>query len=291
MRYFTMLVLVAGFAFSGMSSLKVLPGVREAGMGNAGVACGTGAQAMVWNPAGPAGVQGFAVRVSYAEWFLDTHQQSAFLVRNLGFANLGLGAASFTGGRFEYRTEVPTEEPLGSFTPSDFNFHLNLSRSFSRMVQLGITGRYYFSKIMDSEADGPGIDLGVRVLPVDGLVLGASVVDFGENLCYYREPFRLPTRARLGASYRLCLGEKAGLSLAGEGSYFLYTQKFNIHSGVEFSWFDVLALRAGYERLDQVNRFGFGLGLSLGQFCFDYCFTPLNDNLGAAHRVSLGLGS
>ncbi len=265
-----------------------MPGVREAGMGNTGVASAIGAQAMSWNPAASAGVRGFAASASYVKWLLDTRQQSLSLVRGFGFASLGVGLSVFEGGAFEHRAEVPIEEPLGEFMPYDFNFRLNVSRSFGPVVQAGLSGRYYYSKIMESTAHGPGLEAGVRVGPVEGLTVGASVVDFGKNLVYYRESFRLPTRARLGMGYGLCLGS-ARFDLGLDGSYFVYTGAVNVHSGVEFRWDELVALRAGHEWLDGQSRFGFGLGLMLSQFRFDYSFTPLNDDLGTAHRVSVGL--
>ncbi|OYD15856.1 hypothetical protein CH330_04515 [candidate division WOR-3 bacterium JGI_Cruoil_03_51_56] len=278
-----------GFGFCGFSSLKILPGVREAGMGNVGVACATGPEGMVWNPAASSGIRSFAASASYTKWFLDTNQQSVFVVRNLGFMHLGFGVASFDAGKFDYRTEVPAEEPLGEFEPREFSFHLNFSRSFGDITDIGISGRYYYSKIMDRQAHAPGVDLGMRLLPMNRLILGASVVDFGKNLYYYEESFRLPTRGRLGAAYQYCLGNKVRLNLAGQSSFFFYTRTLNLRAGTEFTWARVASLRAGYEWLSDRSRLSLGLGFLLSQFHFDYSFTPMNDNLGAAHRISVGL--
>ncbi|MEO0081222.1 MAG: PorV/PorQ family protein [candidate division WOR-3 bacterium] len=286
-----MLALVGTFvtAFAGMSSLKIMPGVREAGMGNAGVASAFGPQAIAWNPAASAAVSGFAACVSYAKWFADLHQQSVYLTRDIRLGVFGVGATSFTAGKFEYRTEVPTEDPLGLFVPGEFTLHLNFSRRVSGVVDGGIAARYYYSKVLDQAASGFGFDLGVRAAPWDQLVLGASLVDFGWNLSYYRERFRLPTRARLGVTYRFGLGENLGLNLTGEGVLHVYTRDLNVHSGVELVWREAIALRAGYERLEELGRVGCGLGLRHGLFRLDYSLSALNDNLGAAHRIGLSL--
>ena len=290
MRTAISLVIAVGVAFAGFSSLKVMPGAREAGMGNVGVAVGDGPQSMVWNPAATAQVGTFAACATYAKWLLDTNQQSVYLVRNFRFMRLGIGAAAFNAGEFEYRTEVPTTEPLGVFTPSELNFHLNLSRSIIGIVDAGLSGRFYYSKVMDDVASSVGLDAGLRVRPVDGLALGVSVTDFARNPVYYRESFRLPFRARLGAAYELCLGDVGALDLSSEGSYLIFDNVFNIHAGAEFVWNGLLAARAGYEWLDGDSRLGLGLGLILGTFRVDYSFTPLSHDLGAAHRFAVGIG-
>lgn len=290
MRSRALVLLLPALCLAGFSSLKILPGVREAGMGNTGVASGEGPQAMVWNPASSVLTQAFQLRVSYAKWLLDTHHSSLFLVRNLGFMRLGVGAVAFSAGQFEHRDEVPFEEPLGYFTPVDMTAHLNLARSFGDVVSLGITGRYYYSKILEHQATSIGLDAGIRVVPLEGLVLGVSVADLSRNPSYYRETFRLPFRARAGACYELCLGGEFGLQFAGEGSYFILSERFTAQGGIELDWSETVFLRTGYEWLDTRARFGLGLGLALGRFSFDYALTPLNDNLGLAHRVSVGLG-
>jgi hypothetical protein len=287
---FAAVAVSASVGLAGMSSLKIMPGAREAAMGNAGCAAALVPEAIAWNPAAGSEIESFALRAGYTKWLLDSHQQSLFVVRNFGFAHLGLGITSLTAGRFEYRTEIPTEDPIALFTPAEFGFHVNLSRRFGTMVNAGLTVRYYYTKILEEDASGPGVDLGVRVRPVDGLALGVSLTDFGRNLVYYRESFRLPTRARLGAAYSRTLGAGLGFELAADGAYFVYDKTFNVQTGLELDWRRLLFARAWYEWLGASSRLGFGLGLALGRFQFDYALTGLNDNLGAAHRISIALG-
>lgn len=282
------LVFATGTALAGLSSLKIAPGIREAGMGGAGVAGGQGPQALAWNPAIGVDVTGFSIAVSGSKWLLDSHLESVHLVRNLGFMHLGLGITSFNAGRFEYRTDVPTEKPLREFVPSEMDFHLNFCRRFGRIAEAGISGRYYFAKVMDYEAGAPGVDLGVRVRPAAGFAVGAALVDFGRNLCFYRVPFRLPTRARLGLCYQFDLGEFYSLSFAGQGTYSVYVKKPGVQAGAEFSWRGLAFLRSGCNWSSERTRLDFGLGVRSNGLRFDYAFAPSGDDLGAAHRFSLG---
>lgn len=284
-----LVVVMAWAGQTGFSSLRILPGVREAGMAGAGVASAFGPQAIALNPAANAGSDGFAATVSYAKWILDTHHQSLFVARGFPALCVGLGLASFSAGRFEYRTK-PTEEPIGTFSPYDFTAYLNLARPIGSMVQVGLTGRYFYTRIFDEDAVGVGIDGGVRVTPVERLTLGASVMDFGKTMYYVRDEFRLPTRLRAGASYDLVPFERGRVTLAADGSYFPYGKAAGAVAGLEFAWNEVVALRAGYDFLSQANHLNFGLGLHAGRFRFDYSFAALNFDLGGAHRVSVGLG-
>jgi hypothetical protein len=274
---------------TGFSSLKILPGVREAGMAGTGAASAFGPQAITLNPAAGAGTVGFVAVASYAKWILDSHHQSLFVSRNFSALCVGVGVSSFSAGQFEYRVK-PTEEPIGTFTPTDFTAYLNLARPIGSMVQAGLTGRYFYSRVYDTDAAGFGIDGGVRVMPIERLTVGASVVDFGKTMSYVREVFWLPTRGRLGVSYDFVPFERGRLTLAADGSYFLYSKVPGAVAGFEFAWSEVVALRAGYDFLSEANHLNFGLGLRAGVFSLDYSFAAMNLDLGGAHRVSVGLG-
>ncbi len=275
-------------AGTGFSSLKILPGVREAGMAGTGVAAALGPQAIALNPAAGAGVERFAAVTSYAKWVLDMHYQSLFVSRNYSALCATLGVSSFSAGGFDYRTE-PTEDPEGTFTPTDISVYLNLARPIGRLVEAGITARYFYSRVYDNQATGLGVDGGVRVAPIKRLSVGASIVDFGRMMYFVREEFYLPTRARLGVSYDVLPFDRARLTLAADGSYFVYSKAAGAAAGLEMAWNEVVALRAGYDFLSDANHLNFGLGLKAGAFRVDYSYAPMNFDLGGAHRVSVGI--
>lgn len=289
MRIALLLAVATAACCAGFSSLRVMPGGRESAMGNAGVASAFGPQAMVWNPAA-ADVGGFSIRAGYAHWLLDTRQQSLFVVRDARFLRVGIGVVSFTAGAFEYREDVPTEDPLGIFQPVEIAGHLNLARSFGPRVDAGLSGRLYYTKVREEEALVPGLDIGVRVRPLAGLTIGASVVDFARTAAYRREVFRLPVRARLGGAYRRELGGGFEANAALDGSWFFYEKQPAVMAGFECGWGGLAFLRAGYEWLGAVSRPSAGLGLRSAGFDVDYSLTLLNDGFGPAHRISLAYG-
>lgn len=258
-------------------------------MGGAGVACGKGPQAMVWNPAATSELHDFAAHVGYCAWFLGTHQQSAFVTRELQGVRAGLGVSSFAAGQFEWRNDVPTEDPAATFEPADITAYLNAALPIGRAVAIGASGRFYYSRICSYSASGYGADMGLRIQPLTSLVLGASVTDFGTALTYEREKASLPTRGRLGAAWAGRVFDQR-VVLAADGSYYFYLSAFTFQTGVELELFQLLSLRGGCDISAGGVRPTFGLGLRRGKAGIDYSLQALGYDLGAAHRLSFSLG-
>lgn len=273
----------------GFAWLRIPVGAREAALAGCGTASAIGPQALVSNPAATATVAPFSLQVGYTKWFLDTHYQSLFVTRNFYHFTLGAGVVSFSNGPFEYRDDRPTEKPLGTFTPLDLTGYLNISKSLGPQAEIGITGRYFYSKISEYQASGIGGDLGVRYHPIENLTLGAAVVDFGRTLYYKYELFWLPTRSRLGLKYRLPIGANE-FNFTIDGSYFVYSKELAAQLGSEFVLGDIVYLRAGYDIFNVANKLNFGLGVHRRLFRLDYAFSPLAFNLGTAHRFTLTFG-
>ncbi|MGQ9707900.1 MAG: PorV/PorQ family protein [bacterium] len=273
----------------GFTWLKIPVGTREAAMAGSGTANALGPQALAYNPAATARISPFSAQAEYAKWFLDTHHQSLFVTRDLRHLAVGLGIATFSSGKFEYRDEVPTDTPLGTFSPLDLTGYLNLSRPLGEFASIGINLRYFYSKILNYNLSGFGTDIGTRLYPLNNLTLAAAVIDFGQTLSYKYELFWLPTRVRIGAGYKLPFGAHL-FCLTIDGSYIFYTKEVNCCLGGEFTIADILSLRAGYDLTNKANHFNFGLGIQRGLFRLDYAFSPFTFNLGAAHRIAIGFG-
>ncbi len=292
----------------GFASLKIPVGAREAALAGTGTASAIGPQALAYNPAlsardqnsaGTGTISPFSAQVSYTRWFLDTHHQSLFVSRNLRHFSLGLGVVAFSGGSVEYREEIPTEEPLGTFSPLDLTAYFNIARSFATWVDAGINARFFYSKIASAELLGMGADIGARFHPIKNLQLGIAVTDLGRTVYYEEEVFWLPSRLRTGIGWTMPLGNSR-LLFSADGSWFFYSQKVSLQTGVEFSLNDFLSLRAGYDPLNPASHLNFGLGISApisrsnetasNKLRLDYTFSPLGLGLGTAHRLGIGFG-
>lgn len=283
------LCLGRGEAATGMASLRIVAGVREAGMGGAGVAAGTGAQAITLNPAASATVKDFGVSASYTSWLLDASQQSVTAVRNLDFVSLGFGITGFSAGKFEYRSDVPTQEPIGTFLPFEHSLRVNVSRLIENIIGAGMSVRYYHSKVFDRQTSGFGCDLGIRITPLKQLTVGLSLLDFGWNLSYFYERFRLPTRSVLGVTLGQALNDQLSVNLAADAGMGVYTRDFELRGGAELEWQRLVSCRLGYEFLEGIGRPAFGLGIRKGIVQLDYALSSLNSNLGMAHKFGVEL--
>jgi hypothetical protein len=110
-------------------------------------------------------------------------------------------------------------------------------------------------------------------------------------MSYVREVFWLPSRLRLGAGYSFRSGTDLRLTGTVDGSYYIYQEQPGLQAGVELAWRELLALRAGYDPWAGASRVNFGAGVRVGFVSVDYALSPLRQDLGLAHRISVGLAA
>lgn len=299
-KYFGFIFFILSFTafanLSSFSSLKIIPSAREQAMGGAGVIAAIGPQAMYHNPALTSELNAFAINFNYNKWFLDTYEQSIFLVRPLRALNLGFGMVGFNAGPLELRPNFPTDEILGEFNPVDFNFYFNLSRKIGTAndaFSLGVSGRLYYSKIYDETATGYGFDAGISYHPIPDLRVGFAIVNFGTQMRYISEKFSVPRRFATGADYLIKLNHNPNsptLKLTSDLSYLYYEEKFNSNSGLEFILSDKYFVRAGYKLSGQPSHITAGIGFIVKNLRVEYVLTPNQFDLGSNHHISLSLG-
>ncbi|MGQ9678560.1 MAG: PorV/PorQ family protein [bacterium] len=270
----------------GCAWLTIPVGTREAALGGTGTAISLGPAGIYYNPAATVQHAPFSAHIEYTKWFLDIHHQALFISRDLNYFTIGLGVVSFSSGRFEYREEIPLEEPLGTFSPLDFSGYLNIARPLARWANIGITARYYYSKVMSNQLVGSGIDIGARFHPLKNLSTGMAVLNFGRTMSYKYQLIWLPASVRGGVAYTLPIGQN-NLLLVFDGSWFFYSNKANLQFGTEFLLGNIISLRVGYDLLNPANHINFGLGITVKRFQFDYTFVPINFGLGLSHRIGI----
>jgi hypothetical protein len=269
--------------------MKIGIGSRECGMGDAGTAAATGPQSMYWNPALNGWQEHFSASFSYADWFLDMNKAAIFVVRPTPIVNVALGASVFNAGTVEFRDERPSDLPIGTFSPFDYNVGLNISRALPGRLTLGATGKFFYQKILDRSAHGWGADLGLAFEPVENLKLAGAVMDFGSSMQFKFADYALPTRAVVGADYALPLSWTR-VSIAADGGYGFYDRQLTLNTGAEVLLGKAVALRGGYKILDQTAGLTLGIGFRVKGIRIDYAFSSYDLALGATHRFSVGFG-
>jgi len=300
--------------------LSIGVGGRPLGMGGAYVAIANDVTAGYYNPAGLAKLNypqialmhderyGNLVNYNYAAVALPYGKDYTFGVsimrlgvdgipdtRNALYDANGDGILDINSDRLNY--DLITE-----FSNQDWAFYLTGAKRVTDDLYLGANVKILSRSIAEYSAFGIGFDIGAYYSPMENLMLGANVQDVTTTLVAWstgRNELITPT-AKVGAAYQLeFLGGKilpaVDLDIRFENRRF--ASQFNVgpvsfdpHLGMEYSYKNLFAVRAGY---NDVKQFTFGAGVKLPKLNIDYSFARFNmsadDRLPDTHRISLML--
>ncbi|UCB52720.1 MAG: PorV/PorQ family protein [Candidatus Zixiibacteriota bacterium] len=272
--------------------LKLGLGGRAVAMGGAFVGLADDATAIYWNPAGLAGLKDTELSFMHRAWLQDISHEYFALVQPIG--NRGVVAFSLSYlhmDRLQGRDQQG--EPTSDFTASDMAITLAFGRKMTNSLLVGGSIKSIDERIEDRNAYGLAFDLGcLYQTPVENLLLGGVVQNWGRDITFVEESFRLPTVFKLGASYRRMLAGNP-VSLAAD-VYSPTDSKGRLHSGAEYVYKNSIAGRIGYKNgSDLGDTAGLSLGLGLmttknQTYRIDYAFVP-QGGLGNSHTFSLSI--
>jgi hypothetical protein len=307
-----------------MQFLKVMPCARATALGDAYSVWASGAEAAFWNPAGVASVQGNEVSLTYLKWIFDTQQGA--LAYATSFEQFGAVAAQLQFVDFGSFDEAIWSWPYTgndqpgltgrTFRPYAYLVGLTYANQLTDKFSTGVSIKYAHESLYDGGtikavtvrgdtidantwANGLVFDFGLQYNTGFRTVrLGAAMQNFGANVQYASEGNPVPMSLRVGAAADL-LGNDALLFSSEVNRLSVAFDMFQpndyaqqAHAGVEYSYSEVVALRAGYKFNYDADGFTAGLGLRQSidgmTLSFDYSYGSLNYNLGNAHRISLG---
>ena len=283
-----------------LSFLKIGVGARAESFGEAYVAVAADASATYWNPAGLLGIERNDVQGSHLEWIQDLRQEYLAFGFHRGRHAFGLSFLGLFTGDLEGRTD--TGDRSGSFGYSDNAFSLSYAFGVSEKVGLGGTARYVRQSLVsvpnsvdgstesDFALDGLAFDVGgTWSTPVDGLAAAATVRSFGGQVGYDFDGagrFDLPTTLQAGLAYRRPDLGGGALTVAGD---FVAARgdDGSVRLGAEYAYRGLFRLASGYKSgLDNENV-SFGLGYTK-KVQVHYAFTPIYNDLGSSHQITLG---
>lgn len=280
-------VSAGGDGTSGAPFLKIGVGARAAGMGEAFCGLADDINAIYWNPAGMANIQGQEIELMHLAWLQDINYEHLAYAKETGMGVIG-GAVSMVNVKDmdEWVEDSGVAEYKGNFNASDMALSLSYAREL-RGIMIGGNLKHIFQKIKDKKASTLGLDLGVlSKTPVDGLTAGATIQNIGGKLKFVSESDPLPLIIKAGVAYRLPANKDVvitgDLNLPNDND-------LSVRAGIEWGIAigeNKLLLRGGYKSGVDLGEFTAGLGFVKAGMCLDYAFVPYGD-LDDTHRVSL----
>lgn len=287
--------------------LKVLPDARAAAMGEAVSTAVNTSSALFYNPGALIGVDKFDVSFAYVDWFLDVSISSVAAAYTIP----ALGTIGILGILHDYGSiEETTVDQLGfredgtynpgltgnSISPSSMVLGVSLARALTNKFSLGLMAKYVSEDLVHAKASAVIFDGGLLYYTgFRSLTLAATLRNLGQNVTFVDEDYPIPQTFALGVSGYLA-SSKNSMFIASDKSRLLYTFEL-IHPrdydqqykmGLEYSFSDMLFLRAGYKINYDVEGLSLGAGIRLRNLRFDYAFSDFGAYLSPVQRVTLG---
>ena len=292
-------------------------GGRALAMGGAYVALANDVTAGYWNPAGLAHINYPQIALMHDEQFgsLVNHDYGAVAIpvgsrTSIGLSLIRLGvddipdtrnAGVDINGNLTYDpTQFSRVDPdrVTYFNAADYALYFTYAQRYSDDFTYGANVKLIRRELGDASATGIGFDVGVWYTPFENMVLGANVQDITTTFLAWstgRNELISPTM-KIGSAYFIeALGGKFApaldVDLRFENRQYASTfnfgpVSFDVHTGLEFQFKDLIALRAGYSDVKQLTM---GAGVHLPKLHIDYSFAKFDaiDQPGNTHRISM----
>lgn len=296
-------------------------GGRALGMGGAFVAVANDVTSGYYNPAGLANINYPQLSLMHSEQFGDlvnydygavaipysTDMSFGLSIMRLGVDGIpdtrnalydanGDGIIDINEDRLDYSR-------ITEFSNQDWAFYLTFAKRQSENFYWGVNAKIIRRDLAEFGATGIGFDVGAYYMPMENLYLGANLQDATTTLVAWstgRNELVSPT-LKIGGAYKIVeiLGGYIMPALDFDIRFEnrRYASNFNIgpvsfdmHAGFEYTFKNVVSVRAGY---NDVKQFTIGAGVKLPKLNIDYSFARFSeseiDRLPDSHRISLML--
>jgi outer membrane protein OmpA-like peptidoglycan-associated protein len=271
-------------------------GPRAAAMGGAYTGFAEDVTGIWWNPAGIDQDSTGDLLLGYHRWFTGISHNYVGVVYPTSFrTTVGGGAiVSIVPGIDKYDDQgVPQGTASSQTGIVQFNY---ARRLIDKKLSVGFGVKGIFENLIDNWGQGGAVDLGIHYRPAPIISLGLAVQNAG--VVFYPSGPKMPSPAlRTGVALHLL-------------KFFTLAGDFNLpkdmawsgHLGMEFSVFNILFLRGGYQTgpwsladagmtgvTTDMEGLSGGLGVKWQNLRVDYVYTPFGPTFGPVHRFALGL--
>lgn len=277
---------------SGAKFLRLGPGARPAGMGEAFATIAGDVHGVYYNPAALADLEKPVASGMHNQYFqgFDYNFMAYVAPVKAGRSALGLALYNLSVDGLERRTN-DTDLAIGAFKASDFAYGLSYGHKLMDSLSLGVNVKYVRQVLDSVRATAWSFDLGSRYsLPGRPLVLAAGARHLGSKPKFREVASPLPSIYYLGASYPLLdedlrLAFELGLPRDQEMLYNLGAE-YARHFSAAFGF----AVRGGYSSANKdpgdMAGVALGVGLMYRRLSFDFAWVPFGD-LGNTFRYSI----
>jgi len=268
-------------------------------MGGSVVANSNGVDAIYWNPAGLANLEGTEAMFTHVPYIADINVEYFALGTYIeDFGVIGVAVKVVDAGEWEETTEAFPDGTGRYFGPTLAVMGLTYSRALTNRVNFGLTGNVIRETIFEVDATGFAFDFGFTyTTSLRGLTLGFAMKNYGPDLVFRGRGFEriptdekrptssrnasseLPTSLNIGSAYNFYTDDKHSATITG--NFRANNQSMDVwQGGFEYSYDQRYFARAGYNYSDQDSWLygasaGVGVVLPVGtsDITLEYCWT------------------
>ncbi len=274
--------------------LRINPGGRIPGLGNAGTSIHGTTESIFYNPSGLGYLENVEINGNYSKWFEQMNYSS--LAIGVPIKNIGTFGAGFTG---LFYGDIPIvvqdgagdlSRPGNSTTANGLAFYLSYGRKIHKIFSAGINVKIINLALEEENSTSIGFDLGgMTKLLKDRLGLGFMLQNVGTKAKFIRSEYNLPLIIKFGAGYEaLRIKNHTGLIVADIVKPMDDNIKFNF--GLEYGFNRMVFIRGGYQVGYDLKNLTIGGGINVplkeNYAGIDYAYVPYGV-LGATHRIGL----
>ena len=278
--------------------MEIGPSARPIGMGRAYTAVDDTVDAILFNPAGIAGIDTLRFSTMYSNLVNDYNYTSFAIAVPVKYGTIGFSMLNESSGAL-YRTSLDTDgkviiDPSASqFSYNSQVFVIGYAAEYNKNLSLGSRAKLYgkgTSQVTGGYGTGTALDLGLVYHLNPRINLGLSYENIFSSGISWPTGTRDPIPSKISAGLLFKPRKDLVLHLDAVSPQ---NRSLLLRSGAEWLFSDLLFLRAGLEQKeisgsDRYFNYSFGIGTNLKNMYINYAYyadTALKEN--SSHFISL----
>jgi hypothetical protein len=269
--------------------LNEISDARISALGGAGTADSNSPSSIFYNPANLPRESPFSATLEYDRMYQDIAQHLLAVGGAQHGFRWGTGIALFRVGGIERRDEIPTTEPLGTFSMTDAVAGIAGATTLAGFIDAGVQLKTIFEKIYTSNAFGFALDAGLSTLIRHRTFrsrVSLVAANLGPDMGFSSDTYPLPWQVGMGIELLPIHSFVAGRVVI-LGDVVLQNDSHRERVGIEVLPCCDIALRYGYAAGYDTRSHTFGLGYRWESLQFNYAYIPYKMDFGDVHKIGV----